>query len=521
MNLNTLKNKYYLIYLFQFIILVCLIIICLYFFKIAISYISPEINTNKETANNFLIYYKYFIFDCVFILIILIIFFIMKNISIEYLYLLTGLGIGLFYLLIMTPLSIPDEPHHYHSTHLLVNNLLLQENKYISKSIYFDYSNLPGHYNASSEYIRFANEGIHRVNNFIDVNIPKPYNIDFFICYLPQAFGVFIGRLLNLNFFGVFYLGRLTNLLFYIFCVFLAIKSVNEFKLPFFITGLLPMTLHQAASFSYDAFINGISIVFISYFIRILYETKKLQIKNIIILSITGILLAPAKIIYFPIVLLVFLALPEYFGLKKSKGYILATGMIIIGIAMITLFNYNKLSVMTSQPEELNWEGQHNYKVSFILEHPLQTIKIFFNTFNSQVIYYFQSMIGRFLSGLTLAIPEWYVLTFSLILFSSVFYNKKRTWTPKYLHKGLFLLIIISVILLIILSMFLGWTSDIREIILGVQGRYFIPLIPLGLLFLRTRWYYNNNFYYLVIICCMLGMQFLTIRYILNTTIGF
>ena len=38
----------------------------------------------------------------------------------------------------------------------------------------------------------------------------------------------------------------------------------------------------------------------------------------------------------------------------------------------------------------------------------------------------------------------------------------------------------------IFLSMYLGWTFNTEQIILGVQGRYFIPFLPLLYLALRN-----------------------------------
>jgi len=480
------------------------------------------VSEKKSAEYLYFQYLKYIVISSFLILATFLVFLTVKRINIEFLYLFAGIGIGLFYLLLMTPLSIPDEQHHYQSAHLLANYLSFQEDKNVSKISYFDYSYLQGHYNVSSAYQRLAEEGIKQDKNDKYTNIPRPYKIGYFILYVPQALGVLIARFLNLNFFGVFYLGRFTNLIFYVMCVFCAIKSVNEFKLPLFIIGLLPMSIHQAASFSYDAFINGISIVFIAYLIRILYESKEISKKDILALSITGILLAPAKLVYFPIVSLVFLVLPERYGWKKAKGYIIAVGIFIIGLAMLLLFFHDEIIKSTQQSNNLNWEGQHNYTISFIMGHPKQTIAIFLNTINTMGTMYYQSMIGRYLSGLSLGLPRWYIAAFLIILLGSVFYCKKISWSPKRLHRILFLFVIFSVILLCMLSMFLFWTSDTRDIIQGVQGRYFIPLIPLGLLLLKNKYFsIKNKIYSFVLIGCIIGMQFLTIRYILYTTIGF
>ena len=481
-------------------------------FEIKGIYVSRE-----NPRQQFFKYFSYFISSSFLTVVVIIIILIAKCVPIEYLYLVAGMGIGLLYLVLMTPLSIPDEQNHYQSTLLLANIFSLQDNRNISNSSNFGYSNLSLQNNVSSGYLRLAKEGIYQVKESEYTDIPHPYFISYYALYIPQVLGVLIARIFKMSFFGVFYLGRLTNLIFYVLCVFYAIKIVNEFKLPFFIIGLLPMSIHQAASFSYDVFINGISMIFIAYLIRILYEKKK----DIIALSITGILLAPAKYIYFPIVLLVFLALPEHYGWKKAKGYIIASGIFIIGIAMIILFGHDELLKPAGQSEVLNWEGQHNYTISFIFEHPQQTVKIFQNSLINKGEYYFFSMIGQRLSGLTLFLPKWYISVFILILMASVLYSNKRSWSPKWPHRGIFLFVIISVILLCMLSMFLLYTSNFRDVIEGVQGRYLIPLIPLGMIILKSKFGIVNRLYSLVLISCVIGMQFLTIRFILESTLMF
>ena len=47
--------------------------------------------------------------------------------------------------------------------------------------------------------------------------------------------------------------------------------------------------------------------------------------------------------------------------------------------------------------------------------------------------------------------------------------------------------------LTVMLTMFLGWISDTRTIIEGIQGRYFIPIFPLLLMSLNNKTIKNDH----------------------------
>ena len=71
-----------------------------------------------------------------------------------------------------------------------------------------------------------------------------------------------MGRILGLSAMLTFQLGRIFNLLVFILLIRLAIGVTPYWKNLFGALGLLPITLQQAASASYDAIING--LVFLS-----------------------------------------------------------------------------------------------------------------------------------------------------------------------------------------------------------------------------------------------------------------
>lgn len=443
--------------------------------------------------------------------------------KLENIYLFTAITLGIAYMFSITPLSVGDEAHHYQSAYIVSGYMLFKEDPYSAEASHFDYNELAGHYNVPGAYIRFFDEGIvssDAESEKIDLVMPETYTLDYPLFYLPQAMGITIARLLGLGFFGIFYLGRLFNLLFYVFCVSFSIKRLAAFRLPVFLTGLLPMSLHQAASMSNDTFIFGVSILFIAYAISCIYEKETFLRSDYIVLLTAGVLLSPAKVVYFPIVFLVFLAAWKWKDTIGYKAWILAASITAASTLVILIFMGSNAAAMAGE-QDLNWEGGRNYTLSFILENPVETIKIFLRSLYHMREWYFYSLFGQFLSGLTLILPRWYIRVIVAILVAGIVYGKKEEWQPSWLHRGTYFTICAAVVVLNLTAMFLGWTSDWHPVVLGIQGRYFIPVLPLALLMLKNKFtQIDKLFYHNTVIIVYLIMQCAVIMYILDFTIG-
>ena len=80
--------------------------------------------------------------------------------------------------------------------------------------------------------------------------------------YFPSALAITIARIVHLGQIPTLYLGRFFNLIAFLSIVYLAIKKMPIGKVTMFIVALLPMTLQQATSFSYDAIINALAFLY-------------------------------------------------------------------------------------------------------------------------------------------------------------------------------------------------------------------------------------------------------------------
>jgi uncharacterized membrane protein len=442
--------------------------------------------------------------------------------KLEYIYLVAALSLGMAYMFVMTPLAVPDEGHHYQSAHELSGYLLFDGNPRMADRRYFDYSSFSHFHNVPSAYIRFMDEGIYILRGEAEViDIPLSYRNDFPLWNIPQALGVTIARIIGLSFFGAFYLGRLFNLVFYTLCMTFSIKHLKAFKLPVFLIGLMPMNLHQAASFSYDAFIHGAAIVFFAYAVSGIYERDSFRWREFSLLLVFGALLAPAKVVYFPVIFMVFIVAWRWKETAGNKAWILAAAIFSAAAASTLLFTMAHIA-RDFVGENINtWTGEHNYTLSFVLGNPVETMGIFMRTLINNSAFYMNTMFGGVLAGLTISMPKWITITTVILIIISIIYGKKDEWQPSGKERFYYFMICASVIFLVLLTSFIGWTTHGLTEVAGIQGRYFIPVLPLALLVLRfKKVLISHEAFRNAVIGVFLVMQGAAILYILNLTIG-
>ena len=391
------------------------------------------------------------------------------------------LVLGLFYMVLMTPFSPPDELHHYHSAYEVANYLSLHRNPAVGDSADFDYTDFTRHYNTSSGYLRGTEDIDAPPENGDSIPIPGPRDASYFIQYIPSAFGLALARIMNLNFVGSFYLGRLFNLLFYAVCVCFAVKQAPKLKLLFSLIALMPMALHQAASFSYDSFINGTALLLIALLLKAICEEGPLPKSDFFAIMVLGMILSPSKLVYWAILLLAILIPRERFGSRKRKN--IGVGVLLFaGILLSVVFKLNFVLTRTIavEPDALNWEGQHNYSLGFLISQPAATLEILINTLKAFGIEWMYCIFGYRFSGLSLAVKTWIPKFYLLLCLASVLIWQKDeaelSRRDGVCQRVAYILTFGIVSMAAVLCAFIGWTSDTSTVVQGVQGRYFIPV---------------------------------------------
>jgi len=124
----------------------------------------------------------------------------------------------------------------------------------------------------------------------------------------------------------------------------------------------------------------------------------------------------------------------------------------------------------------------------FILGNPLKYVEILTRTFFEKHDSYIISCIGD-LGWMDTSLTKWHTMSFLItVVIVSLLDNEKGV--AIHLRDKIIVIILLATnVILICTALYLSWTPLGDSTIGGIQGRYFIPLVPLFLLLL----YRNGN----------------------------
>lgn len=411
----------------------------------------------------------------------------LKNISVEKFFLLVSLVFGLIYVIILPPFQSVDEASHFYRSYEIISNKIIPQKidsklgDYLPlslKNFVSDYDFLIKHidkkvtpqYILDSSKIKLNPENI-SYTEFANTAIYSP------VAYITQLPGMYITKLFNSNPFFTFYAGRLSNLIFFTLIIFLAIKIIPVYKLPMALLALMPMTLSLGAALTADVMVIGFNFLWVALLVKIFYE-KKINTKQISILILIAAILALSKD-YVLLIPLIFL-LPK--SIFKNWGEYLTCILGTLIITFVAFMLWQK--VIESVYVNLNGSANACAQIKFILSNPLAYLIILAKTFIIKSVRIFITMIGVLgwqdtrLDFLT------YMMYPVLIVFAMLSERKPadfefKTWQIYLIAVDVFISIII-----IFTNMYIMWSAVGYPIILGLNGKYFTPLmLPLLLLF--------------------------------------
>lgn len=403
-------------------------------------------------------------------------------------------AIGIVFMFIITPLSVPDEQIHYESAIQLSNYVITPERDHtLIEEDYLSYSHYYGHYNVSMAYVRLIEQFFKPLDLDCDLaQTSKDVQYSYSAYFIPQAIGISVARLFKATVLQTFYAGRLSNLIFYCLCIYIAIKKTPVNKLLLGIVASLPIFLQTAASYSYDCFINALSILSLSLLSKWLYEDKKIQITDYVLAFLVCLGLAPAKYVYAFFAFLFILVPYQRYGsrIKKVLGTIVLISpalyqlVPILGPRLIDLFeslyNNNQFVIYADTANEYEYElldiGTNLYSLKYVLSHLGETINLVLFTIRYNIKLWFYGAIGRYMSGQTIILPA--SLTYIIISLLGVSSIRKEEYTSRISTRVSYIFVCSLMGLLTVGGMLLYWTNIGDYFIQGVQGRYFCPLIP-------------------------------------------
>lgn len=399
---------------------------------------------------------------------------------VEMAFLVGLISCGLLYSVVFAPGTVPDETYHFEASYKLADYIMLQGPTVDSLPVRADDSALldgmlqswalgyDKYRSVIDQFAFFVNDAsrvaVEPVSSF-DWTANPPY------IKLPSALGIVLATLLNLGSFPLFYLGRFFNLLMFAALAYFAVRITPVGKNAMMVAGLLPMTLHLASSYSYDAGIMGLAFLLTGMCLRAVYGEGLMSRKEKAGIVVVAVLLAPCKVVYTVIVLLVILIPRKRFSSTAASARFKA---IAIGCALLSVlvFRAAGLLQMAGVASSSTAEGSRGdeygtfYSLSGLVSDPLNTVA------------WFQA---------DLKAPLYITVALLFIVVLSAQRSEGDNAVIPSAHRVLCGGLALAGGLGVILSMLVGWTFTSESVVQGVQGRYFLPLLPMAALIIRSK----------------------------------
>ncbi|MDY5575885.1 MAG: DUF2142 domain-containing protein, partial [Lachnospiraceae bacterium] len=413
-------------------------------------------------------------------------------------YMILGLGLGLFYMMWILPRMVPDESSHLATAYALSNTMMGQDATDLDGHVYMRRCDMYSLYTTFPDRERFSDIYDHLFTNQFDDEIIQTQAVPLKVMsfqYIFSALGITAGRLLGLNGYLTLLLGRMANLLFFVLIVRYAISKLPFGNTTMALLALMPMCIQQSGSLSYDAIIIPLAFLTIALSVKILCRDEKIKIYEYIIYIIAALLLSLCKgSAYMPIAMIPLIGIFLFWKKDKNRS---ASILIAFCFIMILFFVLKLTGIGTSTygvsesgntGNIISWCNEEGYTFSSLIHQPQQIIRIIGATIYEQFDYYIETMVGNQLGWLAVRVPTFLLYLMLGMIILSVFKTDKdmghdicksqRIWT---------ILLALLSCAMCIGGMLLSWTPRKSDAVLGVQGRYFIPIIPMILLMCRNN----------------------------------
>ena len=526
-----------------------------------------------------------------------------------------GLFLGVLFIMVMPGLSAPDEVSHYLTAYRLSSRMLgkadlepvtglaavrsedypLEDLSGVKTPEIADDEEPPAEilgnpvtyytYRTIADWdLRYPQQGGMMISGLADVRTTP-------VMYLPQAAGMALVRAAGGSALSLVFAAKFLNLLTFLLLTSAAIGRIPFGKEILCGVGLLPMTLHLAASMSYDSGILGCSFLLCAEILRLAYGNAEenaggtcVRVRDFLLICLLTAALSPCKMVYSCLVLLYLLIPAERFrvvrrdaggsaageeggtggsaaGKEGSTGWTIeevrrkqilikvisfcillavsagsiaaVNASIIRGYAAASQADAAAAGTVSGTTGQVITEGavvtgegevlRSGYTVSELVHRPFFIFRMVCGTFSQQSGEMIGDLMGVRLGNLDplLGIPFFLAQIFLLGLLllamktetgesaphaaetgsksgkkpeqtpeiGSAPLQSEKDWCtyPGAVERLWIAAVAAGVMLLTAGAMLLSWTSRDSQIIEGIQGRYFLPILPLFLLLLKNE----------------------------------
>lgn len=270
------------------------------------------------------------------------------------------------------------------------------------------------------------------------------------------------------NPFAVVYVARCANVMLFLVAGYWILKLMPFGKVLAFVYLLNPMLLQQEASCSADAMVNIASLLFIAVVLNLRFKSNCVA-RDWVLLAAVSLLMLFSKYAYAPLLLLLLILVPRLGNKRIRLGIYASTGLAMVLIASFVLLVY---------------QGPSFKDAIDLLRQPGECASVLLKTYYEMGQFYIATFAGMSLGALNISVWQPCLLLYVALLIAAC-YNTlgekvSLSWGQRVLAVALFCVMVVMITVVL-----REWSLNVElrsDIILGVQGRYFLPVAILPLL---------------------------------------
>jgi len=395
-----------------------------------------------------------------------------------WLYLVIALTWGLAMALITPPFQVPDEDAHYYRAWSVAQLELVAEPGWVL-TLPDNVATLPERlgssvvdWNTNRYSVRAARDMLWEPiapTSRGQVTAAATYGP---IGYIPQAIGISAARVLGHSPLLALYFGRFLNLCASAMIAFFAIRMVPFGKPLMALVALLPMVVFEAASLSLDGLALSGCFLFLAIALR-LSTRPFLRTADLVLMTCTATVMLNIKPGFVALVLLIFMLRPRQFGSGRRRYAVWVISTLAAAVGLSALLMLVPPHLASLGINGVDQSGQ----LAFVLQHPWAFTKVLYRTFDLMLLILAQEGYGV-LGWLNVGLPV--VGMCGMVLAAILFMGYQET--VRTTHWQRLVMCATGVVLACVVSLALYTASPVAAPAVGdLQGRYFIPVLALGL----------------------------------------
>lgn len=411
---------------------------------------------------------------------------------------------GIIFIFTLAPLNGKDEFTHFPRAYLISEGTFWEErlpNNQYGGALPINISRMTDEYRNLSrasnrgQYVINKSQLFHSYNS--NSNLGKPKVKAIFTSdatyppwdYVPSVIGIIFAKILHLPLIWYVYIARIFSLFLWASLTYMAIRIIPSGKWFLVALGLLPSSLTQAATISADGILNGLSWLVIALTLSVIARRYVLSIPKLLLISFLMLYLALIKDGYWLIAVMP-LIIPASLLPKKINPIIYkVTTLLVLICASVWFFlkTAKTVSGIVLTPTQGVYVNS-NQQIHYVLHHLILFIsRTLWLPFTKAFDTIYLSMVGVLTNRLVyLSILVMFLLFFGLYLALSQ--TKQILALIQYRRRVVLsaLIVIVGTYLLIGLALYVGNSQVGGSIINALDGRYYLPLAPLLLVFPMT-----------------------------------